>query len=80
MFAASATYGSERKMSAQKRERAKNYIGLLSEENEEPRLGLLSEENEEPRAADAPSVTERRIKAYVLCLMAAMLHRRSEAR
>jgi len=55
-------------MSAQKRERAKNYIGLLSEETEEP------------RAADAPSVTERRIKAYVLCLMAAMLHRRSEAR
>jgi len=68
MFAASATSGSERKMSAQKRERAKNYIGLLSEETEEP------------RAADAPSVTERRIKAYVLCLMAAMLHRRSEAR
>jgi hypothetical protein len=66
MFAASATSGSERKMSAQKRERAKNYIGLLSEETEEPRA--------------APSVTERRIKAYVLCLMAAMLHRRSEAR
>ncbi len=55
-------------MSAQKRERAKNYIGLLSEETEEP------------RAADAPSVTEHSIKAYVLCLMAAMLHRRSEAR
>ena len=52
-------------MSAQKRETAKNYIGLLSEE---------------PRAADAPSVTERHIKAYVLCLMAAMFHRRSEAR
>jgi hypothetical protein len=43
-------------MSAQKRETAKNYIGLLSEETEEP------------RAADAPSVTERRIKAYVLWL------------
>jgi hypothetical protein len=55
-------------MSAQRRETAKNYIGLLSGETEEP------------RAADARSVTGHRIKAYVLCLMAAMFHRHSEAR
>jgi hypothetical protein len=55
-------------MSAQKRETAKNYIGLLIEEAEDP------------RAADAPSVTGHRIKTYVPCLMAAMFHRRSEAR
>ena len=55
-------------MPAQKRETGKNYIGLLREEVEEP------------RAAEAPYATERRVRAYVLGLMAAMFSRRNEAR
>jgi hypothetical protein len=53
---------------AQKREMGKNYIGLLREEAEEP------------RAAEAQYAAERRVKAYVLGLMAAMFSRRNEAR
>jgi hypothetical protein len=55
-------------MPTQKRDTAKNYIGLLREEVEEP------------RAAETPFSTERPVKAYVLGLMAAMLRRRTEAR
>ena len=56
-------------MAAQKREAGKNYIGLLNDEIEEP------------RAADLPSAADRRIKQYVLGLMAAMFtRRRGEAR
>ena len=55
-------------MPTQKRETGKNYIGLLSDEIEEP------------RAAETQSATDRRMKAYVLGLMAAMFGRRSEAR
>jgi len=56
-------------MPTQKRETGKNYIGLLSDEIEEQ------------RAAEARSVTDRRMKEYFLGLMAAMFNRRrSEAR
>ena len=55
-------------MPAQKREMGKNYIGLLREEAEEP------------HAAEAAYAAERRVKAYVLGLMAAMFSRRNEAR
>ena len=55
-------------MPTQKRETGKNYIGLLSEEIEEP------------RAAEAQYAAERRVRAYVLGLMAAMFSRRNEAR
>lgn len=55
-------------MAAQKRETGKNYIGLLSEETEEP------------RAADAPSPATRRMRGYLFDLMAMMFSRRSEAR
>jgi hypothetical protein len=52
-------------MPTQKRETGKNYIGLLSEEIEEPR-------------AETGPTTDRRMKAYVLGLMAAMFGRRGE--
>jgi hypothetical protein len=55
-------------MPAQKREPGKNYIGLLREEVEEP------------RAAELQHAAERRIKVYVLGLMAAMFTRRNETR
>jgi hypothetical protein len=55
-------------MPTQKRETGKNYIGLLREEVEEP------------RAAEAPYGAKRRVRAYVLGLMAAMFSRRDEAR
>jgi hypothetical protein len=55
-------------MPTQKRETGKNYIGLLREEVEES------------RAAEAQYAAERRAKAYVLGLMAAMFSRRNEAR
>ena len=55
-------------MPTQKRETGKNYIGLMREEVEES------------RAAEAQYATERRVKAYVLGLMAAMFSRRNEAR
>ena len=55
-------------MPAQKREMGKNYIGLLREEVEEP------------RAAETQYATERRVRTYVLGLMAAMFSRRNEAR
>jgi hypothetical protein len=55
-------------MPTQKRETVKNYIGLLSDEIEEPRVVEL---------ASAP---DRRMRAYVLGLMAAMFGRRGEAR
>lgn len=55
-------------MPTQKRETGKNYIGLLREEVEEP------------RAAETPLAAERRVKTYVLGLMAAMFRRRNEAR
>jgi hypothetical protein len=52
-------------MTAQKREAGKNYIGLLSDELEEPRV--------------VPS-DDHRIKDYVLELMTALFRRRREAR
>ena len=55
-------------MPTQKRETGKNYIGLLSEEVEEP------------HAAEAPYAARRRVRAYVLGLVAAMFRRRDEAR
>jgi hypothetical protein len=55
-------------MPTQKRETGKNYIGLLSDETEEP------------RTADVEPAIDRRMRAYVLGLMAAMFRRRSEAR
>ncbi|MGH6641473.1 MAG: hypothetical protein ACRED3_02130 [Bradyrhizobium sp.] len=56
-------------MPTQKRETGKNYIGLLSDEIEEQ------------RAVEVQSATDRRIKAYIVGLMAAMFNRRrSEAR
>jgi hypothetical protein len=56
-------------MPTQKRETGKNYIGLLSEEIDEQ------------CAAEVQSVTDRRMKAYFVGLMAAMFNRRrSEAR
>ena len=54
-------------MSTQKRETGKNYIGLLRDEIEEPRA------NEVP-------ANGRRMRTYVLGLMAAVFNRRSEAR
>ena len=56
-------------MPTQKRETGKNYIGLLSDEVEQQ------------RAVEVQSAIDRRMKAYVLGLMAAMFNRRrSEAR
>jgi hypothetical protein len=55
-------------MPTQKRETGKNYIGLLRDESEEP------------RGVELASATDRRMKAYVLGLMAAMFGRRGEAR
>jgi len=55
-------------MAAHKRETGKNYIGLLSDEAEEP------------HAADAPSGTTRHTRGYLLGLLAMMFCRRSEAR
>ena len=56
-------------MPTQKRETGKNYIGLLSEEIDEQ------------CAAEVQSVTDRRMKAYFVGLVAAMFNRRrSEAR
>jgi hypothetical protein len=61
-------FRSER-MSTQKRETGKNYIGLLSDELEEQ------------RAVEVRSATDRRMKEYFVGLMAAMFNRRrSEAR
>ena len=53
-------------MPMQKRETGKNYIGLLSDKIEEPR-------------AEAPSAIDRRTKAYLHGLVAAVLGRRREA-
>ena len=53
-------------MPTQKRETGKNYIGLLSDEIDEPR-------------AEIRPATDRRMKAYVLGLVAAMFGRRGEA-
>jgi hypothetical protein len=55
-------------MPTQKRERGKNYIGLLNDEIEQP------------RSAELAPATDRRMTAYVLGLMAAMFGRRGEAR
>ena len=52
-------------MPTQKRETGKNFIGLLNDEFEEQR-------------AETGPITERRMKAYVLGLMAAMFGRRGE--
>ena len=54
-------------MPTQKRETGKNYIGLVNDEIEEP------------RGAEPASAIDRRMKAYVLGLMAAMFGRRGEA-
>jgi hypothetical protein len=54
-------------MPTQKRETGKNYIGLLSDEIEEP------------RAAEVQPAIDRRTRTYLLGLMAAMLNRRSKA-
>ena len=53
-------------MPTQKRETGKNYIGLLSDEIVEPRT-------------ETGAITRRRMKAYVLGLVAAMFGRRGEA-
>jgi hypothetical protein len=53
-------------MSTQKRETAKNFIGLLSNQVEEPR-------------AEIRPTAGRRVKAYFLGLMAAMFGGRNEA-
>lgn len=53
-------------MAAQRRMAGKNYIGLLSDELEEPRA--------------APSAAADRIKDYIRGLMAALFRRRGEAR
>ena len=55
-------------MPTQKRETGKNYIGLVSDEIEEQ------------RGAEPAAAIDRRMKAYVLGLMAAMFGRRGEAR
>jgi hypothetical protein len=55
-------------MSAQKRQKARNYIGLLSDAIEER------------RAAEARAGADDRVGHYVLGLMAAVFRRRSEAR
>ena len=55
-------------MATQKREAGKNYIGLLSDELEEP------------HAAAVPSAADHHITDYVLGLMAALFRRRREAR
>ena len=55
-------------MAPQKRETARNYIGLLSDDVEDL------------HAADMRSAAKNRMKAYVLGVMAAMFSRRSEAR
>jgi hypothetical protein len=55
-------------MPAQKREPRKNYIGVLSDEIEQQ------------RAAEAPATADRRMKDYVLGLMAAVFNRRDQAR
>jgi hypothetical protein len=54
-------------MPTQKRETGKNYIGLLRDELEEP------------RATEARPAIDRRTRAYLLGLMAAMFSRRSKA-
>ncbi len=53
-------------MAAQRRTAGKNYIGLLSDELEEPRA--------------VPPAAESRIKQYVRGLMAALFRGRGEAR
>jgi hypothetical protein len=55
-------------MPTQKRETGKNYISLLSDEAEEP------------RTAEVLPAIDRRMRAYVLGLVATMFRRRSEAR
>jgi hypothetical protein len=52
-------------MATQKREAGKNYIGLLSDELEEPH---------------AAAATDHRIKDYVRGLMAALFRHRRDAR
>jgi hypothetical protein len=53
-------------MTAQRRTAGKNYIGLLSDELEEPRA--------------VPSAAAGLIKAYVRGLIAALFHGRGDAR
>lgn len=55
-------------MPMQNRETGKNYIGLLSDEIDEP------------RGVEQASAADRRMKAFVLGLMATMFGRRSQAR
>lgn len=55
-------------MTAQKRAAGKNYIGLLNDEIDEP------------PAADVRAPLDRRVKDYILGLMAATLNRRGKAR
>jgi hypothetical protein len=55
-------------MPTRKRETGKNYIGLLSDETEQP------------RTAEVRPAVDRRMRAYVLGLMAAIFRRRREAR
>jgi hypothetical protein len=55
-------------MPMQNRETGKNYIGLLSDEIEEP------------RGAELASATDRRMKAFLLVLMATMFGRRRQVR
>jgi hypothetical protein len=55
-------------MTAQKREARKNYIGLLSDEFEEP------------HPAASPAAVDRPIRNYVLGLMVNLFSRRGDAR
>jgi hypothetical protein len=55
-------------MTAQKRETARNYIGLLHEETEEQ------------RAADILAATKHRVMDRMFGLIAAMFSRRGDAR
>jgi hypothetical protein len=54
-------------MSTQKRESAKNYIGLITDDDEQ-------------RAVEPTAPSDRRMQDYFLGLVAAVFNRRSDAR
>ena len=66
-WGASASSGSERTMAAQKRELKRNYIGLVSDEDDER------------RATEMPEAS-RPMKDYLLGLLAAVLELRGQPR
>jgi hypothetical protein len=67
MVAASASSESERTMPAQKRELKRNYIGLVSDEDDERRAAEMPEAN-------------RPMKEYLRGLLAAVLELRGQPR